>query len=107
MKIVNATNNDKLIKQMADILLDGFSDTGTEGWSTMKECLEEANNSLKKEKISRIAVNNQREILAWTIGEEIYEGHTWELVLLVVRRDSKLKGIGRAMVEDFEAEVRK
>lgn len=92
---------------MAEILLDGFSDTGTVGWSTMEECLEEVNDSLEKKKISRIAINDTKEVLAWTIGEEIYEGYTWELALLVVRRDSKRKGIGRKMLEDFEEQVLK
>jgi aminoglycoside 6'-N-acetyltransferase I len=73
----------------------------------MKECLEEVNDSLDEKKISRIAIDENEKVLAWTIGEEIYEGYTWELALLVVRRDSKLKGIGRKMLEDFEEQVLK
>ncbi|NNF00060.1 MAG: GNAT family N-acetyltransferase, partial [Pyrinomonadaceae bacterium] len=104
MRIIDATKNEHLNRQMADILFDGFSDTGTEAWSTMEECTETLNDSLKKTKISRIALDDSDEVLAWTIGEEVYTGHTWELELLVVRRESKLKGLGRKMLEDFEEE---
>lgn len=107
MKIINATKDRELNRQMAEILLDGFSDTGTTGWSTLEECLKEVNDSLDGKKISRIVINDAEEVLAWTIGTEIYDGHTWELELLVVRRDSKRKGIGRKILGDFEEQVRK
>ncbi len=106
MKIIDATENENLNKQMAEILLDGFSDTGTTSWQTLKECLKEIEDSLVDEKISRIAVDENNKVLAWTIGAEIYDV-TWELALLVVRRDKKLKGIGRKMLEDFEQQVLK
>jgi aminoglycoside 6'-N-acetyltransferase I len=106
MKIINATDDEKLTGQMAEILRDGFKDTGTTAWQTDAECFEEVRESLKDEKISRIAVDDGK-VLAWTIGAEIYDGHTWELELLVVRRASKLQGIGRKMLADFEEQVLK
>lgn len=33
------------------------------------------------------------------------DGHVWELHPLVVRRDLRLRGIGRALVADLEAQV--
>ena len=90
---------------MAEILLDGFSDTGTAAWSTIEECNKEVTDSLLDEKISRIAIDENEKVLAWTIGAEIYDV-TWELELLVVRRISKLKGIGKNMLEDFEEQVK-
>jgi aminoglycoside 6'-N-acetyltransferase I len=105
MRIVDAENNETLVRQMAEILLDGFSDTGTESWVTMAECLKEVKDSLDARKISRIGVDENEKVLAWTIGAEIYTDHTWELELLVVRRDSKEKGFGRKMLEDFEEQV--
>ena len=107
MQIVDATKDKKLNQQMAEILLDGFSDTGTDAWSTMKECIEEVSDSLDGKKISRIGVDETGAVLGWSIGAEAYDGHAWELELLVVRRDSKLKGIGRKILADFEAQVRK
>ncbi len=107
MKIIDATEDEKLNQQMAEILLDGFSDTGTQAWSTMEECEKEVADSLEEKKISRIAVNDEDEVLAWTIGEEIYTNYTWELALLVVRRNVKAKGIGRKTLKDFEEQVLK
>lgn len=106
MKIIDATKDEKLNSQMAEILLDGFSDTGTAAWSSMEECVKEVEDSLVENKISRIAIDETTKVLAWTIGEDVYDV-TWELELLIVCRDSKLKGIGRKMLEDFENEVRK
>ena len=107
MKITDATEDENLNRQMAEILLDGFSDTGTEAWQAIEECEKEVADSLDEKKISRIAIDDEGEVLAWTIGEEIYTNYTWELALLVVRRDAKQKGIGRKMLEDFENEVLK
>ncbi len=106
MKIVDLTENKKTIQQIADVLLDGFSDTGTNAWSTMEECLKEVRESLEKGKISRIAIDNKEEVLGWTVGTSGYDGNVWELALLVVRRDSRSKGIGRKLVEDFEGQVK-
>ncbi len=105
MRIVDAIKDESINQQMMEMLSDGFSDTGTEAWSTEKECKETLDESLKKENISRIGINNSK-VLAWTIGAKVYPV-TWELELLVVRRDSKLKGIGRKMLEDFEEQVLK
>ena len=107
MRIINAAKNELLNNQMVEMLFDGFSDTGAKAWSTMDECFETLNDSLKETKISRIAIDDKDHVAAWTIGEEIYTGYTWELELLVVRRDTKLKGIGRRMLEDFEDQVRR
>ena len=105
MEIINAPGDKKSNRQMAEILFAGFRDTGTQGWSTPEECLAEVEESFAENKINRIAVEDKK-VLAWTIGAEIYEGHTWELELLVVRRDNQLRGIGRSMLVDFEEQVK-
>jgi len=45
-------------------------------------------------------------VLGWIGGIEQYHGNVWELHLLVVRADMQRRGIGRALVRDFEAQVR-
>lgn len=107
MDIIDATNNKEIVRQLSSMLLDGFSDTGTTAWSTPEECVKEVSESLEKGKISRIAVGDSGEALGWTVGTPEYDGNVWELAILVVRRDCKLKGIGRKLVEDFEDQVRK
>lgn len=105
MRIIDASEDEPTVRQMAEMLRDGFSDTGTDAWQTPEECLAEVRGSLEENKISRIAVEGE-EVLAWTVGAPIYDGEVWELEILVVRRDRKLKGLGRQMLADFEEQVR-
>ena len=74
MQIIDAKEEKDLNRQMAEILLDGFSDTGTEGWSTMEECEKEVADSLDDQKISRIAIDESNSVLGWTIGGRNIQG---------------------------------
>ena len=62
MRIIDATKSENLNGQMAEILLDGFSDTGTAAWSTIEECNKEVTDSLLDEKISRIAIDETKKL---------------------------------------------
>ena len=44
-------------------------------------------------------------VLGWIGGLPEYEGRVWELHPLVVRRERRGEGIGRALVATFEAEA--
>lgn len=46
-------------------------------------------------------------LLGWIGGLPEYDGRVWELHPLVVRRDCRLRGIGRALVVAFEDEARR
>lgn len=106
MKIVDVTDEDSIIRQIAEILIDGFSDTGSNDWATMESAVAEVRASLSENRISRIAINKNGEVLGWIGGIEEYNGNVWELHPLVVRRDVQKQGIGRALVEDLEREVK-
>ncbi|MCB1025634.1 MAG: GNAT family N-acetyltransferase [Acidobacteria bacterium] len=106
MKIRDVHEMPEVLGEIAELLLDGFSDTGTEAWSTIEECLEEARESLTEGKISRVAIDDESKVSGWTVGTPLYDGNTWELEILVVRRDSQLSGIGKALIEDFESQVK-
>ena len=46
-------------------------------------------------------------LLGWIGGLRQYDGRVWELHPLVVRRDRRLRGVGRALVAAFEDEARR
>jgi aminoglycoside 6'-N-acetyltransferase I len=107
MRIVDLTAADAfLIEQVASMLMDGFVDTGSTSWRTRAEALETVHESLGADRVSRVALDDGGAVAGWIGGLATYDGHVWELHPLVVRRDCRLQGIGRALVADFEARVR-
>ena len=106
MKIMNLANDDGVMRQVAELLIDGFSDSGSDGWTTLESALAEVHQSLGENRISRVAIDESDNVLGWIGGIKEYGGNVWELHPLVVRRDYQKKGIGRALVEDFEKQVK-
>jgi len=56
--------------------------------------------------LSRVAIDDDGVLLGWIGGIEHYNGHVWELHPLAVQPDKQGRGIGKALVEDFEEQVR-
>jgi aminoglycoside 6'-N-acetyltransferase I len=108
MRIIDLREDDlQSIDQAAALLLDGFADTGSVSWMTRDHALLSVNESLQEGCISRVALESSDHLLGWIGGTPRYDGHAWELHPLVVRRDSRGRGIGRALVSDFEDQVRR
>lgn len=108
MRIVDLREDDRQsIDQAAALLLDGFADTGSVSWQTRDQALLSVNESLQDGCISRVAVENSDQVLGWIGGVPRYDGRAWELHPLVVRRDARGRGIGRALVSDLEDQVRR
>jgi aminoglycoside 6'-N-acetyltransferase I len=106
MKIVDVTpENIHAIKQIAELLIDGFHDTDSTAWRNMEDALAEVQESLQPGRISRIAIDERGDVLGWIGGIEQYDGNVWELHPLVVRRDRQRQGVGRTLVADFEQQV--
>ena len=53
-----------------------------------------------------MALEDYGRVAGWIAGRATYSGRVWELHPMVVRRDCRGRGIGRALVEDFEEQVR-
>ncbi len=104
MKIMNLANDDKILLQVAELLIDGFKETAS--WNTLDSALAEVHQSFGENRISRVAMDKNEKVLGWIGGIEEYDGNVWELHPLVVRRDCRKKGIGRALVADFEQQVK-
>ncbi|MEZ5307704.1 MAG: GNAT family N-acetyltransferase [Pyrinomonadaceae bacterium] len=104
-EITDAPDNQRTRGLLAELLFDGFSDTGTTVWRTMAACFETVGESFKPGKINRIAMDDEGGIRGWATGAPLYENFTWELEILVVDRKSKCAGIGSALLSDFESQV--
>jgi aminoglycoside 6'-N-acetyltransferase I len=107
MRIIDLTPADAvLIEQVASLLMDGFADTGSTSWRTRTEALETVHESLSSDRVSCVALDDSGRVAGWIGGLATYDGRVWELHPIVVRRDCRGQGIGRALVADFEARVR-
>ena len=104
MQITNLCSEDKQkIWDVAHLLLEGF----TEAWNDMDECLREVEETLQEEnRISRVAVNADGKVIGWIAGSSSYGGNVWDIHPLIVHNDYRNKGIGKALVHDFENCVR-
>jgi aminoglycoside 6'-N-acetyltransferase I len=108
MWIVDLTIGDeRRISEAAQLLMNGFAGTGSTSWSTPDEARLEVHASLQEGRVSRVALDNKDAVVGWIGGISSYGGLAWELHPLVVRRDSRRRGVGRALVADLEEQVRR
>ena len=99
-------DNHHIIQQAAQLLTDAFREHWPDAWSTLEEALEELGEMLKSERICRIAVDEQGHLMGIIGGIPGYDGLVWELHPLAVQPALHGQGIGRALVADFEEQVR-
>src|SRR5215207_3995372 len=99
-------DNNHLIQQAAQLLVDAFREHWPDAWPTFEDGLKEVHEMLEAERICRVAVDNQGNLLGIIGGIVMYDGNVWELHPLAVQPSMQGKGIGRSLVEDFEEQVR-
>ena len=108
MRVIGLVSGDELaIRQCAALLVEGFREHWPDAWSNMDAALAEVREALVPERIVRVAIDDDGTVLGWIGGIPSYDGHVWELHPLVVRSVRQEQGIGRALVSDLEAEVRR
>ena len=95
-----------LIHQTAQLLVDAFREHWPEAWPTPDDAIKEVHEMLETERICRVAIDEQGNLLGIIGGIPGYDGNVWELHPLAVQPDMQGQGIGRALVEDFEKQVR-
>jgi aminoglycoside 6'-N-acetyltransferase I len=98
--------HEQLVEQAARLLVDGFRDSAPESWPDMPSALEEVREALEANKICRAALLADDTLVGWIGGIPQYDGRVWELHPLVVATHVRRQGIGRALVRDFERQVR-
>jgi len=100
------SDHDHLIQQAAQLLVDAFREHWPDAWPTYEKGLEEVHEMLERERICRIAVDERGNLLGMIGGIPGYDGNVWELHPLAVQPSLQGQGIGRALVEDLEEQVR-
>jgi aminoglycoside 6'-N-acetyltransferase I len=107
MKIVTLTKEDSIfIQQAAQLLVDAFRAHWPDAWPTLNDGLKEVHEMLDEERICRAAIDEDGNLLGIIGGIPEYDGHVWELHPLAVRSDVQGQGIGKALVEDLEKQVK-
>jgi aminoglycoside 6'-N-acetyltransferase I len=107
MKIISfPTDDENLIHQAAQLLVDAFREHWPDAWPTLEDALKEIHEMLEAERICRIAVDENGNVLGIIGGISQYDGHVWELHPLAVQPSMQGQRIGKALIEDFEEQVR-
>jgi aminoglycoside 6'-N-acetyltransferase I len=101
-----SSNDDRLIQQAAQLLVDAFRVHWPDAWPTVEEGRKELEEMLEIKRICRIAVDERGDLLGIIGGIPSYDGNVWELHPLAVQPSLHGQGIGRALVEDLETQVR-
>ena len=99
-------DNDDLIQQAAQLMVDAFREHWPEAWPTLEDGLKEVHEMLESERICRAAIDEKGALLGIIGGIPGYDGHVWELHPLAVQPSMQGQGIGRALVQDLEEQVR-
>ena len=108
MKIIDLhPDRDDLIEQIARMLVEGFKEHWPNAWPDVESARDEVRQSFAEDRISRVAVDETGTVLGWIGGIKHYDGNVWELHPLVVCGETRRKGVGRALVEDLEEQVRR
>ncbi|MGP1387631.1 MAG: GNAT family N-acetyltransferase [Thainema sp.] len=76
-------------------------------WPDVDSALEEVHESLECDRISRIMLSVNGEVIGWIGGISQYHGKSWELHPLVVDPAYQRQGIGRRLVADLEQQVQR
>lgn len=94
------------VEQTAALLVAAFAGL-TDSWATIDLAREEIDASFNEDRISRIALDDDGQVIGWVGGISEYGGNAWELHPLAVWPDIQRRGVGQALVADLEEQVRR
>jgi len=92
------------VEQTAALLVAAFQGL-TDTWNTIELARDEVCETFDDDHISRIALDDDGQVVGWIAAISEYGGNAWELHPLAVRPDQQRRGIGQALVTDLEARV--
>ena len=99
------TDDTAAIEQAAQALVVGFREQAPDAWPDLIEAHSEVQQALEPGKVCRVARDVDGTVLGWIGGQPTY-ARVWELHPLVVVPAAQRRGIGRALVDDLETQVR-
>ena len=80
MHILSLTpQNQAILQQAAQLLTDAFREHWSEAWPTLEDSVKEIQEMLDEERICRIAIDDEVNLLGIIGGIPQYDGHVWEL----------------------------
>ena len=81
MKITTLSpDNDDLIRHAAQLLVDAFREHWPDAWPTLEDGLKEVHEMLESNRICRVGVDNEGNLLGIIGGIPSYDGFVWECV---------------------------
>lgn len=95
----------RMFAQMARLLHREFRELAPNAWPTYWDAQDEVEEFRDTDRICRAAVGDAGNVYGWIGGIPAYNGNAWELHPLVVAGAWQGKGIGAALVRDFEDRV--
>jgi aminoglycoside 6'-N-acetyltransferase I len=98
--------DDDAVEACAALLVDGFRQHWPQAWPTLDDARREMREALAGGRIALAARGGDGRVLGWIGAISTYDGNVWELHPMVVDGARRRRGIGRALVEALEAEVR-
>jgi aminoglycoside 6'-N-acetyltransferase I len=102
MKITDLAPLSPALHDAAAALLVSEFETPS-GWRDVRAAHKELDRILR-EGFARAAIEGEQ-LLGWAGALPEYQGHVWELHPVVVQRECRERGIGRALVEEIERET--
>src|SRR5712692_1668238 len=93
LKIIDLRADDiALIREVAELLIEGFKQAAPAAWPDLESALTEVRESFGQDRISRVAFDDEPGAVGWIGGIRHYNGHAWEIHPMVVRSDSRGRG---------------
>jgi aminoglycoside 6'-N-acetyltransferase I len=89
------------IDQAAVLLHTSFRNRSRD-WQDLDSARRTVVESLEPEKISRVALVDENDVVGWIGGQPMYDGRVWEIHPLVVAERHRRRGVGRELVADLE-----
>ena len=106
LRIIDLMPDDKTeIQQTSQLLFDSFKKQVPKAWPTLEDTLREVHESFAPDRVSRIALDDDGNVIGWIGGMSLYDGNVWELHPLAVSAAWRGQGVGRALVHDLETLV--